>query len=76
MNETYAIYAESDGYVHLVTGMTETQVVNLLIEDIVSVNVNLRDIFNVYAVNGRQENVALENRINKLIAQDQLCNNY
>lgn len=64
---SFAIYGESDTYVHLVTADTKSAVVHLFLQDIESVNKELKNIINVYAVEGNQENTALERYIEALI---------
>lgn len=71
---SYAIYGESDSYVHLVAGETFHSTVVQFIEDVDSVGVLLKDVFNIFAVHDRQEDVALENYIRELIAESKLDN--
>lgn len=66
---SFAIYGESETYVHLVTGETESEAVELFLEDITSVNQELKNITNVYAVNRNQEATSLERYIEALIKE-------
>lgn len=68
---SYAIYGESDTYVHLVTGDTDAHALSEFMEDIKSVGVTIDKVFNIYAVNGREEAVELENALNAIIANAQ-----
>lgn len=65
---SYAIYGESDSYVHLVTGDSAAHALSEFMADIESVGVNIAHVINIYAVNGREEAVELEDAINKIIA--------
>ena len=64
---SYAIYGESDSYVHLVTGETPTHALSEFMDDLNSVGVSISNVHNVYAVNGRQEAVEIENALNQMI---------
>lgn len=66
---SYAIYAESEGYVHLVSANTVTEVFNLLTDDIKSVGVTFGQLFNVYACKGGHEYPDLEDLVNKYIKE-------
>jgi anion-transporting ArsA/GET3 family ATPase len=66
---SYAIYGESETYIHLVTADTESEVVDLFLEDIKSVNQELKNITNVYAVNRNQEASDLERYIESMIKE-------
>jgi hypothetical protein len=68
---SYAIYGESDTYVHLVTGKTPSHALSEFFADLDSVGVNIAHITNVYAVKGRDEAVELENAINTIIKEAQ-----
>lgn len=68
---SYAIYGESDAYVHLVTGETPSHVLSEFMSDLASVCVKLGQVYNVYAVNGREEAVDIEDTLNKLIKEAQ-----
>lgn len=68
---SYAIYGESDGYVHLVTGDTPSHVLKEFFADLTSVNVRIEQVYNVYAVNGREEYKDLEDAIESLIKEAQ-----
>ena len=65
---SYAIYGESDTYVFLVTGETPAHALSEFMQDINDVGVLIRNVYNIYAVNGRQEAVELENAVNAIIA--------
>lgn len=69
----FAIYAESDSYVHLVTAPTSQAAVEYLIEDIEGVCVKLGELRpqTVFAVHGRVEDVEMEDRIVDLIKKAQ-----
>jgi len=64
---SFAIYGESDSYVHLVSAPYESEAIALLLEDISSVDVQLKNVFNVYATEGRHECKRLEDYVEKLI---------
>jgi hypothetical protein len=64
---SFAIYGESDTYVHLVTADTESEAVALFIDDVNSVGVNLKNVMNVYAVERNQEAVSLQRYVQALI---------
>lgn len=68
---SYAIYGESSGYVHLVTGQTPAHVMDEFFADLDSVNVNISKVYNVYAVNGREEFKELEDAIELIIKEAQ-----
>lgn len=68
---SYAIYGESDAYVHLVTGETPSHVLSEFMSDLASVGVKLGQVYNVYAVNGREEAVDVEDTLNNLIKEAQ-----
>lgn len=70
---SYAIYAESDSYVHLVTAETSKAVLDLLIEDMSMVGVGFRDLkpASVYAVIKNVEDIEMQNRIFDLIKKAQ-----
>lgn len=67
----FAIYGETSGYVHLVAGDCEQAIVSQFVTDVESVGAKLKDVYNVFAVTGRDENVDLEDRVNKLIEEAQ-----
>lgn len=67
MTDTYAVYVESSGYVHLVSGTSEAEVIDLLLKDIESVGENIKNAYNVYACKGGEEYPALENEVMALI---------
>lgn len=64
---SYAIYGESDTYVHLVTGDTPAHALSEFMADVEGVGVSIAHVSNIYAVNGREEAVELEDTINKII---------
>lgn len=64
---SYAIYGESDTYVHLVSGETPAHALSEFMADLDSVGVNIAHVSNIYAVNGREEAVELEDAINQII---------
>jgi hypothetical protein len=64
---SFAIYGESDAYVHLVSATSESEAIALLLEDVHSVGVELKNVFNVYATEGREECKVLEDYVEKLI---------
>jgi hypothetical protein len=64
---SFAIYGESNGYVHLVAGDSRTEVVNLFIEDLQATGVDINEIFNVFGVENNQEDKELEDCVEKLI---------
>lgn len=66
---SFAIYGESDTYVHLVAAETKREVVRLFLEDIRSVNKELKKITNVYAVESNQENIELQRYVEALIIE-------
>lgn len=68
---SFAIYAESDTYVHLVGGETAAETFDLFIKDLNECGVKIKDVFNVYAVNGKDEAIELENVINEMIRDAQ-----
>lgn len=68
----FAIYGETSGYVHLVSADTREEVVNLFIADLVEVNVELCEVYNVFAVKDNQEDKSLEDEIENLIKEVQL----
>lgn len=68
---TFAIYAESETYVHLVSATSETEVFKLLSEDIKSVGVTFGQLFNVHACKGGHEYPDLEDLVNKYIKENQ-----
>ncbi|MNB97595.1 hypothetical protein D3C75_448260 [compost metagenome] len=65
---SYAIYGESDTYVFLVTGETPAHALSEFMDDVDSCGVLIRNVYNIYAVTGRQEAVELENAVNAIIA--------
>lgn len=72
MIPTFAVYAESTGgYVHLVSATSETEVFELLLEDVKSVGEKIGHLFNVYACKGSQEYPDLEDLVNKYIKENQ-----
>lgn len=64
---SFAIYGESNGYVHLVSELTREEAVQSFLDDVKDTGVNLGAVYNVYAVEGRQEDKDLEDLIEKLI---------
>lgn len=64
---SFALYGESDTYVHLVGATTFDEAVRLFLEDVENVGVELKNVFNVYAAVGNQENRMLENHVIELI---------
>jgi len=68
---SYALYAESEGYVHLVSAESVSETFRRLSEDIDSVGVTFGKLFNVYACKGGQEFPELEDLVNKYIKENQ-----
>jgi hypothetical protein len=68
---SFAIYGESDTYVFLVSAETKELALTEFIDDVASMGVKLANVYNVYAVNGRDEFAELENQVNKLIKEAQ-----
>lgn len=64
---SFAIYGESDTYVHLVTADTRVDVLNMFLADLVEFGVKIQNVFNVYAVENNSEDKDLEDFIEKLI---------
>lgn len=66
---SYAIYGESDTYVFLVTSPTSEQAIEEFITDVNDVGVKLSHVYNIFAVNGREEDKQLEDTLEAIIAQ-------
>lgn len=66
---SYAIYGESDTYVFLVTGDTHAHVVSEFTNDVHEMGVPLGSVYNIFAVNGREEDKQLEDTLEAIIAQ-------
>lgn len=66
---SFALYGESDAWVHLVSADTREQVVNEFLADLHEFNVPLSAVINVYAVEGREECKDLEDLIQGLIEE-------
>lgn len=67
----YAIYAETNTYVHLVSSEDRAGVVELLKEDMSSVGTSLGEVLVLYAVkDGRFTDIELEDELNNAIKQD------
>ena len=64
---SYAIYGESDTYVHLVSAETREGVIGLFAADVMSVGVNMKDVYNIYAVQDNREDKELEDFIMNII---------
>lgn len=64
---SFAIYGESSGYVHLVTGPTRVDTLNLFLADLEEVGVTIKEVFNVYAVEDNREDKDLEDFIENMI---------
>lgn len=62
----FAIYGETLGYVHLVSANTYQEAIRLFVVDVESVGCKMSNVFNVYAAQGRDERVDLENEIIKM----------
>lgn len=68
---SFAIYGESDSYVHLVTAETSEKALSLFLDDIHEVGASLKRVFNVYAVEGNHEDKDLEDYIENMINEAQ-----
>lgn len=66
---SFAIYGESNAYVHLVSADTKEQAVREFLADIAEFNVPLQAVINVYAVEGRDECKDLEDFVQELIEE-------
>lgn len=66
---SFAIYGESDGYVHLVSADTQANAAQLFVDDILEVGVKLGNVYNIYAVENNREDKELEDFIEKMIEE-------
>lgn len=66
---SFAIYGESLGYVHLVTAEDQDSVLRMFFDDVKSCNVQLEHIGNIYAVEGKDECLDLQDAVNKAIQE-------
>jgi hypothetical protein len=66
---SFALYGESDAYVHLISADTQEQAVSDFLADLREFNVPLHAVINVYAVEGRDECKDLEDLIQELIEE-------
>ena len=64
---SFAIYGESNGYVHLVSADTRAKAVDLFVADIQEVGVDINAVYNVYAVENNREDKELEDFIEEMI---------
>lgn len=64
---SFAIYGESQTYVHLTSADTREGVIEAFIKDVADVNVDLSTVFNIFAVENSREDRDLENEILKMI---------
>ena len=68
---SFALYGESDGYVHLVAAEDRDEIIDLFIADLAEVNVDITAVFNVYAVQDNKEDKDLEDLIEEMIKAKQ-----
>lgn len=66
---SFAIYGESTGYVHLVSALTREKVIHLFLEDVKDVGVDIKAVYNIYAVEDSQEDKELEDFIEMVIKE-------
>lgn len=64
---SFAIYGESQTYVHLASSDTREGVIGAFLDDLAAVNVELSTVFNVFAVEDSREDRELEDEIQFLI---------
>lgn len=64
---SFAIYGESQTYVHLTSGDTREGVIEAFLRDVREVDVDLGSVFNIFAVENSREDRDLENEVIKLI---------
>lgn len=64
---SFAIYGESNGYVHLIAAETKDKAIELFKQDVNEVGVRLSTIVNVFAVENNREDKDLEDLIEKMI---------
>ena len=66
---SYAIYGESQTYVHLTSADTREEVVKAFLTDLSDVGVDIAAVFNIFAVENSREDSELEDEIRYLIAE-------
>lgn len=66
---SFALYGESQSYVHLVSAETAEKAVSLFLEDLREVGVELKTVLNIFAVEGNKENKELEDFVTDLIRE-------
>jgi hypothetical protein len=66
----FAIYGESEAYVHLVTATSRKKCLSMFLEDVKSVGCHLSHVYNVYAVENNQECKSLEDEVHDLIERE------
>lgn len=64
---SFAIYGESQTYVHLTSADTRKDVIDAFLNDVACVGVDLATVFNIFAVENSREDRDLENEILKMI---------
>lgn len=64
---SFAIYGESQTYVHLTSADTREGVICAFLDDVAAVNVDLSTVFNIFAVEDSREDRELEDEIQFLI---------
>lgn len=66
---SFAIYGESQGYVHLTSADTRDKVIKAFLTDLSDVGVDISTVFNVFAVENSREDSDLEDEIRYLISE-------
>lgn len=64
---SFAIYGESQTYVHLTSSDTREGVIQAFIQDVGDVGVELGTVFNIFAVENSREDMELEDEVRNLI---------
>lgn len=64
---SFAIYGESQAYVHLTSSDTRDEVIKAFLTDLSDVGVDIAEVFNVFAVEDSREDKELEDEIRFLI---------
>lgn len=66
---SFAVYGESQAYVHLSSADTREEVVKAFLTDLSDVGVDISTVFNVFAVEKSREDSDLEDEIRHLIIE-------
>lgn len=66
---SFAVYGETQSYVHLISASTREEAVDLFFSDIAQFGCDPSSVFNVFAVEGDKEDKELEDLILKVVEE-------